>query len=135
MRHGRIRRRDVGDVQRRDRDHGQAAVELALAMPVVVILLLGVVQVAVIVRDQLAAIEAAHNGARAASVAAEPTAAGSAAATASAGQSRPRVTVKANGSVVGVSVTITNHTDVPIIGALLPDVDLHGSATMLFEPP
>ncbi len=125
-----MNRKPAGEV-----DRGQAAVELALAMPVVVVLLLGVVQIAVVVRDQLLALDAARNGARAASVAADPTAAGSSAATASAARADIRVAVTATGSVVSVAVTITDHTDVPIIGAFLPDVTLHGSATMLFEPP
>ena len=39
---------------RRGHDRGQATVELALALPVLLVVLLGVVQVAVVVRDRLA---------------------------------------------------------------------------------
>ena len=37
-----------------ERDRGQAAVEFALAVPVVVVLVLGIVQLVAVVRDQLA---------------------------------------------------------------------------------
>ncbi|HRE03755.1 MAG TPA: TadE/TadG family type IV pilus assembly protein, partial [Ilumatobacteraceae bacterium] len=62
------------------RDHGQSTVELALAMPLVCMLLLAVVQLAVVVRDRLAVADAARVGARAAAVSANPSAAGSSAA-------------------------------------------------------
>ena len=51
---------------------GQAAVELALALPVVVVLLLGMLQVALVGRDQLAVELAAREAARAAAVSADP---------------------------------------------------------------
>jgi len=34
-----------------------------------------------------------------------------------------------------VTVTAISATDVPLIGALLPDVEVTGRATMLLEPP
>jgi len=112
-------------------DRGQATVELALATPMLCLLLLGVVQLAVVVRDQLAVIEAARVGARAASVAADPAAAaGSVTALEGA-----RVSTAADGQFVTVTVTAISPTDVPLIGALLPDVEVTGRATMLLEPP
>ena len=116
---------------RRRRDRGQATVELALATPVLCVLLLGVVQLAVVVRDQLAVIEAARVGARAAAVAADP-------ATAAAGVTAidgAHVSTAADGQFVTVTVTAISATDVPLIGALLPDVEVTGRATMLLEPP
>ena len=59
---------------------GQAAVELALALPVVVVLLLGMLQVALVGRDQLAVELAAREAARAAAVSADPAAAARSAA-------------------------------------------------------
>lgn len=114
-------------------DGGQAAVELALALPLLCLLLLGVVQIAVVVRDQLVVIEAARVGARAAAVSGDPVQAGEAAAhrAALAG----RVTVSAHTGYVTVVVSKTNLTDVPLVGVLLPDVEVTGSATMLLEPP
>ena len=38
-------------------------------------------------------------------------------------------------STVTVTVSTTNRTDVPLIGLLLPDVELSASATMHLEPP
>ena len=113
------------------RDRGQATVELALATPVLCLLLLGVVQLAVVVRVQLAVIEAARVGARAASVAADPS-------TAAAGVTAldgANVSTSADGQFVTVTVTAISSTDVPLIGALLPDVEVAGRATMLLEPP
>lgn len=115
-------------------DRGQATVELALAMPILCLLLLGVVQTAVVVLDQLLAMEAARVGARAASVAADTTSAGQGAA--------QRVlhgvgdaSVVVSGDAVTVRVSIVNGTDIPMIGLLLPDVTVEASATMVLEPP
>ena len=49
-------------------DRGQATVEFALVLPVVVVLLVGLVQVGRVVAVQVAVIDAARAGARAASV-------------------------------------------------------------------
>jgi len=112
-------------------DRGQATVELALATPVLCLLLLGVVQLAVVVRDQLAVVEAARVGARAAAVAADPATA-AARVTAIEGA---QVSTAADGQFVTVTVTAMSATDVPLIGTLLPDVEVTGRATMLLEPP
>ena len=116
-------------------DDGQAAVELALALPVVVVLLLGMLQVALVGRDQLAIELAAREGARAAAVAADPAGAARAAA--------DRVTtlhpLAVDVSVSATTVTVTVHhrsvTDVALIGRLIDDVDLDATATMALEPP
>ena len=84
-------------------DAGQAAVELALVLPVVVVLLLGMLQVALVGRDQLALELAAREGARAAAVSADPAAAARAAA--------DRVTslhpLSVDVSVAATTVTVT----------------------------
>ena len=49
-------------------DRGQATVELALVLPLVALLLLGLVQVAVVARDQVLVAHAAREAARAAAV-------------------------------------------------------------------
>ena len=59
---------------------GQAAVELALCLPLLFMFLLGIVQLVVIVRDQLAVQLAAREAARAAAVAVSSDAAAQAAA-------------------------------------------------------
>jgi Flp pilus assembly protein TadG len=115
-------------------DRGQATVELALATPILCLLLLGVVQVAVVVRDQLLASEAARVGARAAAVSADTTSAGHGAAQRVL-QGVGDASVAVVGDAVTVHVSIVNDTDIPLIGALLPDVTIDASATMLLEPP
>ena len=108
--------------------------ELALAMPVLCLLLLGIVQLTVVIRDQLAVIEAARVGARAASVAQDPAAAASV-VMGSAPRRNARVTTQVDGRFVTVTVTAISATDVPLIGALLPDIEVIGHSTMLMEPP
>jgi Flp pilus assembly protein TadG len=108
-------------------------VELALCLPLVCLMLLGVVQVAVIVRDQQVVQHAAREAARAASVSSAPaTAAGS---VVHAIAPDAAVSVAAGADRVTATVTMTTHTDVPLIGALIPDVALTSSATMAREPP
>jgi len=118
----------------RRRDRGQSTVELALALPLICLLLLGVVQLAVVLRDQLVVIEAARLGARAAAVSAAPASAATGVATRAIARGA-RVDTSEDGAMVTVSVTLVNHTDVPLIGVLLPDVEVRGRASMLFEPP
>src|SRR3954469_13004373 len=109
-------------------DGGQAAVELALVLPLVFVVLLGVVQVLLVGRDQIAVIHAAREGARAAAMAADRVAEGTAAATAAAGLSAGRVSVivAAGGEQVTVTVRYAVPTDVPVVGALVGDVTVTG---------
>jgi Flp pilus assembly protein TadG len=114
---------------------GQAAVELALAMPLVVILLLALVQVVIVGRDQVAVVHAAREGARAAAVAAEPVAAGQRAAREAGGLATRRTDVVVEaGGVVRVTVVHRTATDVPLVGRLVGDVDVRASAVMRREP-
>jgi len=116
-------------------DDGQATVELALALPLLCLLLLGMVQVAVIGRGQLAVQLAAHEAVRAAAVSADPDAAATAAAHHAVSLRPLNVQVVTNAETVTVTVSYIDHTDVSMVGALLPDVTLEASATMAFEPP
>jgi len=120
------------------RDNGQATVELALALPLLCLLLLGMVQVAVIGRGQLAVQLAAHEAVRAAAVSADPVAAASAAAH-HAISLRPLdvqvATDEGDGTTVTVTVSYIDRTDVALVGALIQEVTLQASATMAFEPP
>lgn len=116
------------------RDHGQAVVELALCLPLLFVFLLGMVQLVVIVRDQLAVQLAAREAARAAAVAASSVAADGAARRAVA--LRPLdVSTRSTETTVTVTVTHATHTDVPLIGAFLPDITIKATATMALEPP
>ena len=115
-------------------DSGQAVIELALALPLVFLLVLGTVQVGLVVRDQLLVTHAAREAARAASVSASPAAAASRAV---AGSPLRGMTVRASpgGDTVTVEVTALSVTDVPLVGALLPDVRVSARTTMAREPP
>src|SRR3954451_23971743 len=117
-------------------DGGQAAVELALVLPLVFVVLLGAVQVVLVARDQIAVIHAAREGARAAAVAADPSTEGSAAATAAAGLHGERLSVAVadGGDQVTVTVRYAVPTDVPLVGILVGDVTVTGTATMRSEP-
>jgi Flp pilus assembly protein TadG len=118
-------------------DDGQAAVELALTVPLVVVLLLAVVQVVVVARDQVAVVHAAREAARAAAVAADPAASGTAAARRAASGldlARLRVSVASAGDEVRVTIRYRSVTDVPLAGLLVGDVELEGRAVMQREP-
>lgn len=116
---------------------GQAAVELALALPLVALLLLLVVQVGLVVRDQVLVVHAAREAAREAAVEDDPAAVREA-ATRSSGLDPARLSVAATGragagSRVTVRVRYRAPTDVPLAGALVPDLTLVASATMRVE--
>jgi Flp pilus assembly protein TadG len=118
-------------------DRGQATVEFALCLPLVVLLLLLVVQVGVIVRGQVLVTHAAREAARAAAVDADPAAA-ERAAEASTPLAADRLSVRSSGragpgSRVRVDVSYRLSTDVPLVGPMLPDLDLQASATMRVE--
>ena len=110
-------------------------VELALCLPLLFVFLLGIVQVLVIVRDQLAVELAARESARAAAVAASPDSAAEHAALQTISLRPLRVETSTSTDLVTVTVSHVTHTDVPLIGALLPDITVTAAATMALEPP
>jgi Flp pilus assembly protein TadG len=116
-------------------DSGQAVVELALCLPMLFMFLLGIVQIVVIARDQLAVQLAAREAARAAAVAASPPEAAQAAARRAVSVSPLTVATRASATTVTVIVSHVTLTDVPLIGALLPDFTVTAAATMALEPP
>ena len=85
--------------------------------------------------QQIAVIHAAREGARAAAVSADPAGTGPGAADAATPVGPLDVSVAVTGDSVTVSVDHVNHTDVVLIGALIPDITLHGEVTMHLEPP
>lgn len=116
-------------------ERGQATVELALVLPVVVMFVLAVVQVAVVARSQLAVELAAREAARAASVSADPVGAANAAARRAVTLEPLDVTVAAGGDTVGVTVRYVESTDVAFIGLALGDITVSAHAVMTWEPP
>ena len=119
--------------RRRGGGSGQATVEFALTLPLVVLALLAVVQTAVLVRDRVAVEHAAHAAARAASVARDPAAARTAAhrvlpAAEVSVDDRPPV-----GEPIGVDVRYRSETRLPLVGALFPDPEFRARAVMRVE--
>lgn len=118
-------------------DDGQAAVELALVLPLLVLLLLGMVQVGLVVRDQVLLTHAAREAAREAAV--DPAPAGVRRAALSAAPLEPgrlsvvMAAVEPEVTRVGVQLSYRFSTDLPLVGALLPDVHLEARASMRKE--
>ena len=114
---------------------GQAVVELALVLPLVVLFVLGALQVALVARDQLAIELVAREAARAASVSADPSGAATAAARRVTELTPIDVSVSVSGKVVRVRVRYVNHTDVALVGTAIGDVTIEATAAMAWEPP
>jgi Flp pilus assembly protein TadG len=112
-------------------------VELALVLPLVVMLLLAVVQLGLLVRDQILVVHAAREAVREAAVdpaADAPRRAASASSTLDASRMSVTVTGRgAAGSRVRVEVAYRAPTAVPLLGAALGDLTLRASATMRVE--
>lgn len=112
---------------------GQATVELVLVLPVVVMAALGVVQVALVVRDQVAVVHAAREAARRAAVDPDPGRALAAARRVLPGAEldvgrRPPV-----GEQIEVTVRYRSRTSLPLVGDLVPDPELRARAVMRVE--
>jgi Flp pilus assembly protein TadG len=122
---------------RATRESGQAAVELALTLPLLALLALALLQVALVVRDQVLLTHAAREAAREAAVADDPGAARRGALTGSR-LDADRLVVTTTGSGepgdrVTASLSYEAPTDVPVVGRLVGDVRLRASITMREE--
>ena len=117
-------------------ERGQAAVELALVLPLVMVLFLGLVQVGLVVRDDVLLVHAAREAARRAAVDRADGAPRTAALVGS-GLSGSRLEVQARRDEAAGTVTETlryrSPTELPLIGPLLPDVTLTAKTTMREE--
>lgn len=112
---------------------GQATVEFALLLPLVVFAALALIQVGLVVRDHLAVVHAAREAAREASV--DPNAAH---AVAAAHRTLPGADVEVSsrpavGEPITVEVRYRAVTDLPLVGRLFPDPVLHSRAVMRVE--
>lgn len=114
-------------------DRGQATVEFALTIPVLVIALLGAIQVFVILVDRIHLVHVTRDAARAASVGDDPRSAAEMVIDRSFPDREISLTVSMSDDVVTVELVLSNPTDVPIIGRFLPDVELRESLSMLAE--
>lgn len=116
---------------------GQATVEFALVLPVLLLAMVFVVQVASIGLAQILVVQAARNAARAAAVDPAPGAA-RAAAVGTSGLRADRTTVEVGtrgppGTLVSVTVRYRAPTDVPLVGALVGDVVLSATVSVQVE--
>jgi hypothetical protein len=117
-------------------DRGQAATELALVVPLVVVLLLAAVQTALVARDEILVVHAARAAARTAAV--DPSTANVRFAATHAGPLKPNdvrteTSYRGGTDMVTVELQYRSATDVPIVGPLFPDVQLRAKATMRLE--
>lgn len=116
---------------------GQATVEFALALPLLVLIALALVQLGLVVRDQVLVVHAAREAAREAAVSGDPAAPVREGLRASS-LKRTRLTVdisgrRERGSRITASVTYMAATQVPLVGALVPDIRLRSAATIRVE--
>jgi len=104
---------------------GSAAVEFALVLPILFVVLLGLVQVGVLAKDELLVQQAARIGARQAAISPDGESVRAAAVAASGGLDESRMTVtvsggSAQGEPVSVAVTYDAPISVPFVEWLFP---------------
>jgi hypothetical protein len=118
---------------------GQATVELALCLPVVLFVLGALVEVGLIAADQVRLWHAAREAARIAVVDSDPTAARRAAEGAGFKSLRlavqPEPALRRAGDPLSVTVEYDRPAAMPVIGALFEHVALEANATMRIEEP
>lgn len=127
---------DLRGVPGRPSDEGQSTVEFVLILPLVMLLLLGLIQAGIVLRDQLLFSGAAREAAREAAVTADVAAIKRAAQRAFPGR---ELTVDVNrGPDRGDSakVTVSGHpAALPLVGAAVQGRRLSSSAVMRVERP
>ncbi len=119
------------------REEGQASVELALLLPIIVLVVLMVLEIGLTGRDIVRVTHASREAARAAATDAAPGAARRA-AIASSGLNPDRVEVTVSGragpgSRVKVTIAYDLPTSIPLVGALIGHRTLRSTATMRVE--
>lgn len=120
------------------REEGQATVELALLLPLLVTLLVAVLQLAIVARNSLAVTHATRVAARTAVSEPSPQAI-TASARSATGLPAEQVQVKVSGSLqprgrATVTVTYVDPTDAPLVGRLIPPVTLSQRLSFFVEP-
>lgn len=115
------------------RQHGQATVEFALVLPLVFAMLLLLVQVALVGRDELLVVHAARDAVREATLTGNATDVARAAQRTLPGSVARIVRRGAVGQAVEVEVSYVSRTRLPLIGMLVPDVTVHAASVMRVE--
>ncbi len=109
--------------------------ELALTLPLVLTMLMLLFQVVLVGRDEILVVHAARDAAREATVSHDPARV-TAAATRDLSGAAVRILRRGPvGDPVEVAITYVSHTRLPLIGALVPDITLHGHSVMRVETP
>ena len=130
----RVRSLTADPDDRTGREAGQATVEFALIMPLLVLLTLAIVQVGLLVRSRVLVTHAAREAVREAAVGGSDSEVRAAAAAAGPlSPDRLAVTITTRGGRVHVAVRYDAPTDVLLVGPLLGDVGFDASATMRLE--
>lgn len=119
-------------------DQGQSTVEFALVLPLVVLVVLFIVQAGLVMRDQLLVSHAAREAARAASVSdsdrlGAATMAARQAGDLAADRISATTTMVDGDASVRVVISYRSTTGIPIIGSLVPDIDLESTVVMRVE--
>ncbi len=120
-------------------ERGSAAVEFALVLPVLLLVMLAFIQVGLIARDQLLLVQSSRAGAREAAVDPDDAVVRTAAASAAEGLDPSRLEVSvvreaSMGDPVAVTARYDVPLDVPLIDVLLPpQVTLAATSTMRQE--
>jgi len=119
-------------------DRGSAAVEFALVLPLLLVLVLAVVQIGLFVRDDLVLVGSARAGARQAAVSADDESVRSAVSADAPGLDPTRIEVTIartqRGGPATVSLTYPTPQAVPFVGWLFPSsITLHATAVMRQE--
>lgn len=120
-----------GDFEHEPADHGQATVEFALVLPLIVGVIALIVQITIISVSRLEVVDETRHVARIASLAEDPRAAASSSLPAG---STSSVDVIYDETTVIVTVSRRVDTDVPIIGRFIPPVDVRSRLVMTREP-
>ncbi len=134
---GRVSAGGFGPPPRSKGERGQATVEFALCLPVIFAVLLGLVQAGVVVRDQIRLTHAAREAVREAAVD-DRREAPRQAALARSGLDAARLKVEVRGQHKGsrkvqAELTYSVPTEVPLVGFLVPDVELRARSAMRRE--
>jgi hypothetical protein len=123
-----------------DARSGQATLELALCLPLLVVMVMGVIQVGLLVREQLQLELTVREAARAAARSTDPHATASEVITRMSDDPSMIIEVSllpgpvAGTEMVRVQVTTRSQISLPLIGALLTPRSVTATATMAREP-
>jgi Flp pilus assembly protein TadG len=117
----------------RFRSAGQSTVEFALVLPLFFALLALLLQIALVARNEVMVVHAARAAVREASVTSDAGRIEAAASRALPGATARVVRRGRVGQPVEVDVEYVAKTDLPLVGALLPDLTLRASAVMNVE--